>query len=71
MQTLSQLPYLGLPMQGGERIRNLLNIEVVATLNMAFCELHHKKLCGGDAQTDRECDRVQSAGHIPLYVQAS
>jgi hypothetical protein len=71
MQTLSQLPYLGLPMQGGERIRNLLNIEVVATLNMAFCELHHKKLCGDHEQTERECDRVQSAGHIPLYVQAS
>ncbi|KAK9918893.1 hypothetical protein WJX75_007917 [Coccomyxa subellipsoidea] len=44
--------------KGGERIRNLLNIEVVATLNMAFCELHHKKLCGDHEQTERECDRA-------------
>ncbi|EIE24798.1 hypothetical protein COCSUDRAFT_41089 [Coccomyxa subellipsoidea C-169] len=44
--------------KGGERIRNLLNIEVVATLNMAFCELHHNKLCGEHEQAKQECAKA-------------
>ncbi len=51
-------------MQGGELIRNLLNIEVVATLNMAFCDLHHNKMCATHEQSQQECNRVRRR-HIP------
>ncbi|CAL8464127.1 g3662 [Coccomyxa elongata] len=46
--------------KGGELIRNLLNIEVVATLNMAFCDLHHNKLCAAHEQSQKECSRAAS-----------
>ncbi len=44
-------------MQAGQYVRDLLNIEVVTTLNMAFCELHHKKACSGE-NVRRECGKV-------------
>ena len=47
-----------LTMQAGQYVRDLLNIEVVATLNMAFCELHHKKACSGE-NVRRECGKVR------------
>jgi hypothetical protein len=43
--------------QGGQRVRDLLNIEIGATLNAAFCELHHRSRCSG-ALVERECGKV-------------
>ncbi|KAK9908125.1 hypothetical protein WJX75_002968 [Coccomyxa subellipsoidea] len=47
-----------LQVKGGALIRDLLNIEVVATLNAAFCELHHSTRCSGHTVTQEECERV-------------
>ncbi|BDA45094.1 Peptidyl serine alpha-galactosyltransferase [Coccomyxa sp. Obi] len=44
--------------KGGALIRDLLNIEVVATLNAAFCELHHIKHCSGHEKVQKECQKV-------------
>ena len=41
-----------LVIQDGLYVRDLLNIEIGATLNMAFCELHHRRHCSG-ALVDR------------------
>lgn len=54
--------------QGGALIKDLLNIEVVATLNMAFCELHHNKFCSGHKQAQEECGTVRSSKHLPESI---
>ncbi len=49
-------------LQGGDLIRDLLNIEVVAKLNSAFCSLHHLKHCLHDTSVRQQCAQV---GHTP------
>ena len=49
-------------MQGGDLIRDLLNTEVVAKLNSAFCGLHHLEHCSHDASARQQCAQV---GHMP------
>ena len=46
--------------QGGDFIRDLLNVEVVATLNLAFCKLHHLKHCSDKTYVNSECAKVAS-----------
>lgn len=46
--------------QGGDFIRDLLNVEVVATLNLAFCKLHHLKHCSDETYVNSECAKVTS-----------
>ena len=38
--------------------RDLINIEMVAMLNEAFCELHHKPYCPPSEELTRECGKV-------------
>ena len=45
--------------QGGDLIKDLLNIEVVASLNQAFCKLHHSlEHCSNTAYAHTECAKV-------------
>lgn len=37
---------------------DLVNIEMVAMLNEAFCELHHKPYCPPSEELTRECGKV-------------
>ncbi len=45
--------------QKKERNRDLLNIEVVAALNLAHCRLHHLRNCLPSEELVRECGRVR------------
>ena len=45
-------------MQGAQLAQDLLNIEVVATLNQGFCHLHHLKFCPRTEQLLAECAKV-------------
>lgn len=46
-------------MQEPEQLfKDLINIEVVAMLNEAFCELHHKPYCPSSEELTRECGKV-------------
>ncbi len=46
-------------MQGGDLIKDLLNIEVVASLNQAFCQLHHSsELCSNATYAHTQCAKV-------------
>ena len=55
--------------QGGDFIRDLLNVEVVATLNLAFCNLHHLKHCSDQTYMNAECAKVASfLGAYMLHV---
>lgn len=48
-------------MQEPEQLfRDLINIEMVAMLNEAFCELHHKPYCPPSEELTRECGKVSS-----------
>lgn len=47
--------------QGIERAWDLLGIEAVATLNAAFCALHHRRVCPPSAELQRACTQVRSA----------
>ena len=38
---------------------DLVNIEMVAMLNEAFCELHHKPYCPPSEELTRECGKVR------------
>ena len=38
--------------------QDLASIEVVAVLNEAFCELHHKLYCPASEELSRECGKV-------------
>lgn len=41
--------------------QDLVNIEMVAMLNEAFCELHHKPYCPPSEELTRECGKVRHA----------
>lgn len=60
------LRMLRLHVQGGDLIRDLLNLEVVATLNTAFCNLHHRRQCISHPRLQRECDKVGHNSCNPL-----
>ena len=46
-------------MQEPEQLfKDLINIEMVAMLNEAFCELHHKPYCPPSEELTRECGKV-------------
>ena len=52
--------------QGGALVKDLLNIEVVAVLNQAFCHLHHYKFCPRTDELMQQCGMVRTACHIPI-----
>ena len=52
-------------MQGSALVKDLLNIEVVAVLNQAFCHLHHYKFCPRTDELMQQCGMVRTACHIP------
>lgn len=64
--TATHIDALPVAVQAGNYVRDLLNIEIGATLNMAFCELHHKPVCSGE-QVAQECGKV-ALQHIPSSV---
>lgn len=39
---------------------DLMNIEMVAMLNEAFCEMHHKPYCPPSEEVIRECGKVRT-----------
>lgn len=39
---------------------DLANIEMVAMLNEAFCEMHHKPYCPPSEELIRECGKVRT-----------
>ena len=48
---------------------DLVNIEMVAMLNEAFCELHHKPYCPPSEELTRECGKVRLLTQLHHYVQ--
>jgi hypothetical protein len=48
-------------LQGSELVKDLLNIEVVAVLNQAFCHLHHYKFCLRTEELMTQCGMVRKA----------
>lgn len=48
---------------------DLVNIEMVAMLNEAFCELHHKPYCPPSEELTRECGKVRSKDHGSLHLE--
>ena len=46
-------------MQGGQLARDLLNIEIVATLNQGLCHLHHLKVCPHSEDLLAQCGKVR------------
>jgi hypothetical protein len=44
--------------QGANLVADLLNIEIIATLNQAFCHLHHYRFCPHSEQLLLECSKV-------------
>ena len=52
-------------------MRDLLNIEVVAVLNQAFCHLHHYKFCPHTDELITQCGMVSTAEHRPCGMRRS
>ena len=50
--------------QKKERNRDLLNIEVVAALNLAHCRLHHLRNCLPSEELVRECGRARPLSYL-------
>lgn len=46
--------------QKKDRNRELLNIEVVALINQAYCRLHHLRHCLPSEELARECGRARA-----------
>ena len=61
MNNLDALKALSPVQQGMERAWDLLGIEAVATLNAAFCALHHRRACPPSAELQRACTQARSA----------
>ena len=55
-------------LQGSALVKDLLNIEVVAVLNQAFCHLHHYKFCSRTDELMQQCGMVRMARHIPISL---
>lgn len=53
--------------QGEERLRDLLAIQVVIELNVAFCERHLVK-CPPSDQLEKECTYVSCSSHWLLFA---
>ena len=54
----------GMQLQGSELVKDLLNIEVVAVLNQAFCHLHHYKFCPHTDELIQQCGMVRLTPHL-------
>ena len=52
--------------QKKDRNRDLLNIEVVALINLAHCRLHHLRHCLPSEELARECTRARPDLPRPL-----
>jgi hypothetical protein len=46
-------------MEPADLFQDLASIEIVAMLNEAFCELHHKPYCPASEELRRECGKVR------------
>ena len=51
-------------LQRSELVKDLLNIEVVAVLNQAFCHLHHYKFCPRTEELMTQCGMVRKAHFV-------
>ena len=50
-------------------IKDLLNIEVVATLNQAFCKLHHSlEHCSSNTYARTQCTKVVNPATAQSYI---
>ena len=59
--------------QGEERLRDLLAIQVIIELNVAFCERHLVE-CPPSEQLEKECTYVSCASHtllVPVLLSLS
>lgn len=56
--------HAGMQMQGSELVKDLLNIEVVAVLNQAFCHLHHYKFCPHTDELIQQCGMVRFTPYL-------
>ena len=55
----TELTFCSALKEPADLFQDLASIEIVAMLNEAFCELHHKPYCPASQELSRECGKVR------------